>query len=324
MPEISVVVPTRDRADMSRQAITSVLRQDVDLEVIVVDEGSSDDTVSMLERWGDPRVRVVRHDTPKGVSRARNAGADHARAPVLAFLDDDDLWLAGKLRSHLTEMGRTGASWCYSGALLFSAGPLLEAVLPAPAPRAVVDRIAYANVVPGGGSNVVVTRAALDAVGGFDAAVPVVADWDMWVRLAEHGSPAAVDAPLVAYRRHDRNMSRHHIDSLLRAVRELDVRYRDRRGGEPLDWPDLHRWVCHDALRTGDRRTALRMGFGSVRAGHPGGVELAVRSALPFRRRPPVESLEDVTGPLDRIRPPRVVTWPSGTRDELVELLGVV
>jgi glycosyltransferase involved in cell wall biosynthesis len=100
--DVSVVVPTRNRSALLELTLRSVLCQrDVDLELIVVDEGSTDDTPTMLAAVADSRLRVIRNDTPRGVSAARNRGAASARADWVAFLDDDDLWAPDKLTRQL-------------------------------------------------------------------------------------------------------------------------------------------------------------------------------------------------------------------------------
>ncbi len=108
--DVSVVIPTRNRSTLLAMALRSVFhQQDVELEVIVVDEASTDDTSTMLATIGDARVRVIRNDAPHGVSAARNSGAAEARGEWLAFLDDDDLWAPTKLarQIHAAEDSRT-------------------------------------------------------------------------------------------------------------------------------------------------------------------------------------------------------------------------
>ena len=108
---VSVVVPTRNRRTLLSKALRSVLRQQgVELEAIVVDEASTDDTVDEVTALGDPRVRLIRHDTPRGVSAARTEGAATARCDWLAFLDDDDLWAPDKLASQIQAARRPAAT----------------------------------------------------------------------------------------------------------------------------------------------------------------------------------------------------------------------
>src|SRR3954467_2657063 len=89
MPQFSVVVPTYERAETLGRAIASILRQDADFELIVVDDGSTDDTARIVRQFDDERISY-QHQTNAGVSAARNAGAAAARGEWLVFLDADD------------------------------------------------------------------------------------------------------------------------------------------------------------------------------------------------------------------------------------------
>src|SRR5512132_669045 len=102
MPLVSVVIPSRDRSRLALLAIRSVRAQrDVDLEVILVDDGSSDGTDVLVESVFHSAVRLLRHDRPLGVATARNVGIAAARAPWIALLDDDDLWSPDKLKRQM-------------------------------------------------------------------------------------------------------------------------------------------------------------------------------------------------------------------------------
>src|SRR5438105_1920243 len=97
-PVVSVVLPTYNLAQLLPRAMQSVLDQSFrELELIVVDDGSTDATVDVVQAFQDPRVRLVRLPENRGVGPARNAGIAVARAPYIAFQDHDDLWLPEKL-----------------------------------------------------------------------------------------------------------------------------------------------------------------------------------------------------------------------------------
>lgn len=104
-PRISVVVPAYNCAPYIRDSVSSVLSQTVsDLELIVVDDGSTDATLHELSRFSDPRLIVIRNPTNQGVSRATNAGVERARGQYLAALAADDLWLPTKLEQQLAHL----------------------------------------------------------------------------------------------------------------------------------------------------------------------------------------------------------------------------
>jgi glycosyltransferase involved in cell wall biosynthesis len=313
-PDVSVVIPTRDRAHLLAQTLRTVLAQDVPIEVVVVDEASSDGTSRWLAGLSDPRIRTIRHDVPRGLSAARNAGIELATGRWVAFVDDDDLWLPQKLSTQLRGAVAQQALWAYGGTFDITSEPrLLRVTLPSAAD---VPRLPWVNVVPGGGSNVVVDRGLLESAGGFDTSTPIVADWDLWIRLWQLSPPAVIAEPLMAYRIHAGNMSRK-IDDMIRGLQAIDHRYRDIRSGAPLDWDDAYRWIGAGALRSGDRYAAVRMAVAAMRARHSGGFRRLVRALMPFPVRAPIAERPDTVGFFDRVRPPPELPWPPGIEDWL-------
>jgi len=101
MPLVSVVVPSHNRARLLRRTLRSILAQHLtDLEVVLVDDGSTDET-PQITNGADPRIVVIRNQEPGGVSAARNRGIAAARGEWIAFCDDDDLWSPDKLSRQL-------------------------------------------------------------------------------------------------------------------------------------------------------------------------------------------------------------------------------
>jgi glycosyltransferase involved in cell wall biosynthesis len=255
MPQVSVVVPSRNRRTLLRATLESILAQrGVELEAVVVDDGSTDGTAEDLAARGDPRLRVVRNEPAQGVARARNRGLDVARGAWVAFCDDDDLWAPDKLRSQLDAAERTGSAWCLTGVVWF-AGAELVTYVPTPSSAQIVAKLPSFNAVPGGCSNVAARREVLAAVGGFDTRMRVLADWDLWIRLSRVSAPAVVDEPLVAYRLHPGNMSGE-AGGVLDELRLLEAKSADLRGGRRMDAAWFHRWMGYSALRGGHRRDA--------------------------------------------------------------------
>src|SRR4051812_278822 len=118
-PEVTVIIPTRDRWPLLEVTLhTALAQEDVVLEVLVVDDGSRDETPVRLAEVADERVSVIRHDSSRGVGVARNAAISEARGEWLAFLDDDDLWAPNKLKTQLAATAARGADWAYGAALV--------------------------------------------------------------------------------------------------------------------------------------------------------------------------------------------------------------
>jgi glycosyltransferase involved in cell wall biosynthesis len=253
---VSVVVPTHDRPHLLRQTLCSIIRQcDVDLEIIVVDDGSPPGQVErVVDSLADDRVWVLRNDAPHGVSGARNRGVAAARGEWVAFCDDDDLWAPDKLRSQLDATDDVSPGWVYTGAVnVNEAGQVMGGKLPLP-PAQVVALLPQRNVVPGGGSAVLVHRTMLDRAGAgpFDRRLYNTEDWDLWVRLSRLETPRWVAAPMVGYRVHGAGSSLV-TRQLLQGAEEIERRY-----GGPLDRVMLYRHLGRLSARAGRRSEAMR------------------------------------------------------------------
>ena len=247
MTGVSVVIPTRDRAALLETTLRSVLWQvDVDLEVIVVDDGSRDATTEVIAGSQDERVTLVRREEPHGLAAARNLGAGRASGGWLGFVDDDDAWAPEKLARQVRAADEADRGWVYVGTV--AVGNELEIVSgrPPPSPPAVMAALPRFNPVPGGGSNVVLRRDLFQRVGGFDERLAACEDWELWARLAREGLPAAVPEPLMGYRVHPTAMSLD-VDGIVDAARTIE-----RLHSTSVDWGRLHRWFAESYLR-GDR-----------------------------------------------------------------------
>jgi glycosyltransferase involved in cell wall biosynthesis len=261
-PSVSVVIPTRDRWELlSRAALRSALDQeDVEHEVIVVDDGSTDGTAERLTALDDPRVTVVLHKQSLGVAQARNAGIAAARGEWVAFLDDDDLWSPRKLRLQIDSALAASAVFAYAGsvwvddALRFLHGHAL------PDPASLAPALLRWNVVWGGCSNVVARADVLRDLGGFDEELFQLADWDLWIRLALAGPAAVVEDVLVALVMHRESMLLVDRRDVFREFERLVAKHREAEEHfEVAPDPALFaRWVAAGHLRAGRRRTAAR------------------------------------------------------------------
>jgi glycosyltransferase involved in cell wall biosynthesis len=264
-PEVTVVIPTRDRWPLlAAHALPSALRQeDVVVEVIVVDDRSSDETAAQLVQRSEPRLRFIRHETNRGVAAARNTAIRVARGEWVAFLDDDDLWSPRKLRVQLDNLD--GAAWAFAGVIVVDEERRPLYALPLPDPATIASRLMGGNIVPGGSSNVIARTELVRDLGGFDERLSHSADWDLWIRLARAGRPAACRDVLVATLQHPGRMMLRDQPDILREARTLFSKY-----GKPT------------------RRQLLSVTEWAARAQHGGGHRLRasslyLRAALAYR-----------------------------------------
>ena len=254
-PAVTVVIPTRDRVGLlTSHAVPSALSQEeVSVEVIVVDDGSLDDTTAAVRAIGDGRLTILRHEKSRGVSAARNTGIAAARGEWVAFLDDDDLWSPRKLRRQLDAAEAAGARWVYAASFVVDeqTRPLYSHPLPAAA--AIASELEHGNVVPAGPSNVMVRADLLRAVGEFDVTLAQGEDWDVWLRLAKTEPPAVCDDVLVATLSHsERSIHRYSTDV-------LDHIFRMLRKHRPLTRRDklgATEWLAGQHRRAGHRLRA--------------------------------------------------------------------
>jgi glycosyltransferase involved in cell wall biosynthesis len=284
VPDVTVIVPTRNRVARLRLTLKTVTWQrDVDLEVIVVDDGSVDGTMDMVSGLGDDRIRVIRNDVPLGESGARNRGIEETRAPLIAFLDDDDLWAPDKLTLQIEALGRGRAGWVYGGDVVVDEALNVLYGAPPPPPARVVRDLVHHNAVPAGASNVVVDADVLSRVGLFDTNLRRTADWDMWLRLARVGPPTWVPVPVVANCTHPGSISR----DMTALFTELDVIA--HRYGIQVDRARHYRWAAWSALSEGRRGRAARLYGRAITAGDVASIGRAAAvmlGATAIRRRP--------------------------------------
>lgn len=207
-PRVSVVLPTFNRGWILEQAVESVLGQDyANLELIVVDDGSTDNTSGLLSRFGD-RITLIRQAN-RGVSAARNAGIRASNGELITLLDSDDTWLPGKVTAQVAFFSthpdalvcQTEEVWIRNGVRVNpgkrhrkEAGMIFERSL------------ALCLVSP---SAVMMRKSLLEEVGLFDESLPACEDYDLWLRIAWKHPVYLTDRPLVVKRGgHDDQLSR--------------------------------------------------------------------------------------------------------------------
>ncbi len=198
MPTVSVIIPTYNRASVLKEAIDSVLAHDFhDFEIVVVDDGSTDNTPEILKSYQE--ICVVRQ-RQRGVSAARNAGIARAAGHLITFLDSDDLWLPGKLSAQVAFFNtHPDALICQTEEIWIKNGIRVN-----PKKRhkkysgMIFERCLELCIVSP--SAVMMRRCLFNETGGFDETLPVCEDYDLWLRVACRFPVYLIEAPLVIKR----------------------------------------------------------------------------------------------------------------------------
>jgi hypothetical protein len=303
---VTAVVATRDRWPLLRRALRSALAQEqVALEVVVVDDGSRDETPGRLGETVDPRLRVLRNETASGVARARNRGIAAARAPWVAFLDDDDMWAPHKLRLQLREASDGVVLVTSAYVVVDRAGRIERLKRP---PSGDLERALLRRNAVGGPSTVLARTAALRAVGGFDERLAILADWDLWLRLLRLGRGAARPEVLAAYTLDPGSMLRAGYEDNLRELRLLEAEHGGGSAGRAFRAQrDAWRALAHaQAGRRG--RAAATWTASALRRGDPRDLARAAGALLGER------AWEAVKAPgrrLERRAAGRGAGWPG-------------
>jgi len=199
MKKISVVIPVYNRPDFVKEAIQSVLNQTYqNIELIVVNDGSTDDTIQVLNQFGN-KIKVINQQN-KGVSAARNSGIENSSGTWIAFLDSDDIWLPEKLANQIkfftnnpdSLICQTEEVWIKNGSRLYpkkkhkkKSGMIFEHCLP------------LCIVSP---SAVMIHKNLFDKIGTFDESLPACEDYDLWLRVSCKYPIFLLDEPLIIKR----------------------------------------------------------------------------------------------------------------------------
>jgi len=253
MPRVSVIMANYNYGRYLASAIESVLAQTLsDLELIVVDDGSTDDSLSVLARYADKdRIRILRVNH-LGQPRAKNVGIDESNGQLIAFLDADDLWHPEKLERQLALFAndsRIGVVYSRR-TLIDESGNELPYAQPTLYRGDVLSRMFQSNFVCF--SSAVVRRRVLEHVGWFDPNIDLAIDYDLWLRVASHYHFDYVDAPLVKYRVGHGNLSRR-VGERLKTALLMMRRFLYERGGNGR--------VHHAIMRQSLAETYGNLGF---------------------------------------------------------------
>ena len=200
---ISVIIPAYNYARYLPEAIDSALAQTYPLlEVIVVDDGSTDDTPAVLAAYGN-RIRVIRQQN-LGVSAARNAGISAARGEYVALLDADDVWQPAKIETQMALFDSDPSlGLVHCGAESFDEqGRTIHFWREGMQGRVAIDILRLEPVIAAPSSNIVTPKRVAEEVGGFDTRMSGTEDWDFSYRVAARYEIGFTPEPLVRYRIH--------------------------------------------------------------------------------------------------------------------------
>ena len=207
MPTVSVIIPTYNRASMLNEAIQSVLDQTYsDYEIVVVDDGSTDNTRNVVNKFSDKRVRYVFQEN-RGRSNARNHGISLAQGRYIAFLDSDDLFLPHKLERQVIALNENAEfGMVYSSAICTDEqGKEMGCMYKATASGWIYSKVAFyvplTIILP----TVMLRTEVLSQLGGFDENMERFEDTDMWRRVARKFKILAIPEPLCRIRTHSDN-----------------------------------------------------------------------------------------------------------------------
>jgi len=282
---VSAIIPAYNAEAYIREAIDSVLDQSAPVaECIVVDDGSTDETVAQVRRFGGG-VRLI-EQANAGPGAARNRGAAEAAGDLLAFLDADDRWRRTRLSRQVDALAlkpHASAVVCATEVVDRQFRPL--GVIRQRADLTLRDMLTWRAGVVSTGSNLLITRDCFAAVGGFDEHSHGSEDWLMTFQLVARRKLTAIDDPLVQYRVHDTNLS----SSAARLEREMLAAYDKVFSGAELDpearalrrkaYANLHRVVAGAYFVEGDRRSFAREATKSLLT-HPSTLLDFVQSGL--------------------------------------------
>ncbi|PZV06832.1 MAG: glycosyl transferase family A [Leptolyngbya sp.] len=208
MPTVSVVVPVYNGEATLAKTLESILNQTFsDLEVVVIDDGSTDGTLAVLSNFKDPRIKIFSYENG-GLPVARNRGINRATGEFISFIDADDLWSIDKLEQQVQALNhhpQAGVAYSWT-AFVDEQGEFLYARESSYLEGDVYPQLLVRNFISSG-SNILVRRSVIETVGLFDPQLQSVEDWEYYLRLATHCHFAVVKQHQIFYRKSSRSMA---------------------------------------------------------------------------------------------------------------------
>jgi glycosyltransferase involved in cell wall biosynthesis len=204
MPKVSVIIPTHNRAEFLRSAITSVLNQTFqDFEIIVIDDASKDHTREIIANFNDARIKAIHNQVSKGAAGARNIGIMNSNCEYIAFLDDDDEWLPEKLKIQTCLLDNSPQEVGGVCTGCFTIEKASGGVLSEYNPKR--NDLVKENFITT--SSILLRRECFKKCGLFDESMPTSSDCDMWIRISKTFSFNIIKSCLIKYHIHENSLT---------------------------------------------------------------------------------------------------------------------
>jgi len=287
-PLISVVIPAYNAAQTLKTTVQSVFGQTVqDFEILIVDDGSKDDTITVAQSIEDSRVKII-SQANGGASSARNTGIKAARGKYVAFLDADDLWMPHKLELQLEVLTnekditaiQSGVYYVNNDLEIISVGRCFES-------KDVLSETLFFQNLPGLMSTLVVERTAFDKIGMLDTTLVILEDWDLAIRLSRYCNLKSIEEPLALYRQFPGNRSRNlsiHIEPghiILGRLFDDPTLPAHIKKQEKQIYAAFYTMLCGGAFKVSNYGEAFKWGIKAVSA-HPSALSYII--SLPLRK----------------------------------------
>lgn len=287
-PLVSIIIPAYNATRTLEETVQSALAQTMsDFEIIIVDDGSSDNTLEFARAMKDERIRVLTQPNG-GVAAARNTGIRAAIGKYVALLDSDDLWMPRKLERNLEVLEadenvhavQSGATFVNDALEVISVRHCF------PSKNALLETLLFQNL-PANMSNLVIARHKFDEMGYFDTQLEILEEWDMAIKVARHCNLVSLKESLLLYRVHPGNRSRNlgiHIKPGLLVLRRTfndPTLPADIRAKKRLIYAHFYTMLSGGALKVGRWGECAKWGTKAILT-HP--ASLGYMAALPLRR----------------------------------------
>ncbi|MCC8409600.1 glycosyltransferase family 2 protein [Mucilaginibacter sp. UR6-1] len=264
--KFSVIIPTYNRPDFLREALASVAAQTYsNYEVVVVNDHKPDEDIVNKVCSEFNNVKVIHHEVSMGGNAARNTGIKQSDGALIAFLDDDDLWLPTKLEEHFkAHQAGINVGLVYSDCILFSDESDKTSEAKRDLPADVLNAMRQGDFCPITTTCVTVTKQAIEESGLFDEQLISFQDWDMWFRIAHKYKFAHVAKSLIKFREHFGVRTSKSIDKRLKGLSQVVQKWKSKVDMSAFKSIFLRRtyyfYAC-DLIATNNRLKAVSYSF---------------------------------------------------------------